>query len=171
MHYAFDNLKLIISFKIETAKSILDGFPLSEQYLMVSVGYLNNKDDLIHSYASNIPFSNTTELLAQLNRDLNEIELEGEGSVNLGDLELLNRNEFFAKRYGSRSTVPKISIIFRGDDDYKSNEGGMRNINPIFDIYGDLRFVNTFLDSVFNVVLVIKQSKLKTTSNHLLSLE
>ena len=108
---------------------------------MVSVGYLNNKDDLIHSYASNIPFSNTTELLAQLNRDLNEIELEGEGSVNLGDLELLNRNEFFAKRYGSRSTVPKISIIFRGDDDYKSNEGGMRNINPIFDIYGDLRFV------------------------------
>ena len=104
---------------------------------MVSVGYLNNREDFIHSYASNIPFSNTTELLAQLNRDLNEIELEGD----LKDLELLNRNEFFAKRYGSRSTVPKISIIFRGDDDYKSNEGGMRNINPIFDIYGDLRFV------------------------------
>ena len=126
-------------------RSILDGFPVSEQYLMVSVGYLNNKEDLIQSFASNIPFSNSTELLTQLNRELNDIELVGEGSVNLEDLELLNRNEFFAQRYGSRSSVPKISIIFRGDDDYKSNEGGMRNINPIFDIYGDSRFVNVFL--------------------------
>ena len=119
----------------------MDGFPVSEQYLMVSVGYLNGDEDLIHKYASNIPFSNFTELMTQLNRDLNDIDLQGEGSVNLEDLELLNRNEFFAKRYGSRSTVPKISIIFRGDDDYKSNEGGMRSVNPIFDIYGDLRFV------------------------------
>ena len=119
---------------------------------MVSVGYLNGEADLIHNYASNIPFSNFTELMTQLNRDLNDIDLEGEGSVNLEDLELLNRNEFFAKRYGSRSTVPKISIIFRGDDDYKSNEGGMRNINPIFDIYGDLRFVVFFIILVFYII-------------------
>ena len=41
----------------------------------------------------------------------------GDGHVNLDELELLNRNEFFAKRHGTRTGVPKISIIFRGDDD------------------------------------------------------
>ena len=156
-----------IGLKIDTARSILDGFPLSEQYLMVSVGYLNDQEDLIHNYVSSIPFSNFTELMTQLNRDLNEIDLEGQDSVNLHDLELLNRNEFFAKRYGSRSTVPKISIIFRGDDDFKSNEGGMRNINPVFDIYGDLRFTTSFSHCALYDISVIPKRKSKMISSRL----
>lgn len=55
-----------------------------------------------------------------LNEELEMLRNKSAGFSNeritMKSLEVMNRNEFFAQRYGSRNNVEKISIIFYGSD-------------------------------------------------------
>ena len=133
------NMTNSLTNQINVLKKLLDGFIINADYLMVSIGLLNNRTDLVHTYTNQIGFSNKQELHEALN-DLIENGVDhnpGADMIDLSQLELLNRNEFFAKRYLTRSNAKKLSIIFRGDDTVISHASDFdyeaRGIRPDFE--------------------------------------
>ena len=145
------NMTSSLKAQIELLKKVLDGFIVNEDYLLVSVGLLNNGSDLVQVYENEMAFSGREQLIEKLDYILDHgVEVQTGSMIEAKDLEVLNRNEFFAKRYATRSNADKLSIIFRGDDDevstYSDFDYDARGIRPDYQVMARSGLVRTIVE-------------------------
>ena len=107
-----------MSYQLEAIEQIFDGFIMDDDHVRVSLGLLFASENFLPEYENFKPFLNKAEFLASIQEIRNDLRTfeTGDEVVRLNDLEILNRNEFFAQRYQARTNVKKMSIVFYGDD-------------------------------------------------------
>ena len=91
---------------------------MDDDHVRVSLGLLFSSGNFLQDYENFKPFQNKDDFLGSIEEIKNDLRAfeTGDDIIKLNDLEILNRNEFFAQRYGARTNVKKMSIVFYGED-------------------------------------------------------